>query len=276
MMSRVEIYYFSGTGNSLHVAKELQRRIPETKLIPMVSLLNQEVIETNGETIGLVFPIYLMKIPVPVKRFLEKLDFKSTKYIMAIATRGGSPSLANIDIEKILEKKGKSLDAYFSLNMPWNSPVGLMPTYIPGLTDYPATSEKISKLESEVQSKLDLIQKLIVNQEKHSPHPFNLSLKNLTSLLTGPAETANENKNIDFYADSACTGCGICEKVCLSRKIEMINEKPVWQQVVQCYFCYACFNFCPVQAILIKNIYTKKDGRYFHPEVTAIDIGGQK
>ena len=34
-----EIYYFSGTGNSLHVAKELQKRMPETKLIPILSLV---------------------------------------------------------------------------------------------------------------------------------------------------------------------------------------------------------------------------------------------
>lgn len=275
-MSKVAIYYFSGTGNSLHVARELQKRIPETTLIPMVSLLNQEVIETNGETIGLVFPIYLMKIPAPVKQFFEKLDLRSAKYILAIATRGGSPSLANKDIEKILEQKGKSLDAYFSLNMSWNSPVGLMPANIPGVTDYPATPEKIAKLEAEVLDKLDLIEKIIINQEKHSPHPFNLSLKNLTSLLTPPVETANENKNIDFYADSTCTGCGICEQVCLSKKVKMINEKPEWQKEVQCYFCYACFNFCPAQSILIRNLYTKKEGRYSHPEVTAMDIGGQK
>jgi len=40
-----EIYYFSGTGNSLHVAKELQKRLPETNLIPIVSLLNKDVIK---------------------------------------------------------------------------------------------------------------------------------------------------------------------------------------------------------------------------------------
>ncbi len=50
-----EIYYFSGTGNSLHVARELQKRIPETNLIPMVSLLNKDIIEINGETLGLCF-----------------------------------------------------------------------------------------------------------------------------------------------------------------------------------------------------------------------------
>ena len=77
-MSKVEIYYFSGTGNSLHVARELQKRIPESKLIPMVSLLNEDIIETKGETIGFVFPVYLSSTPAPVRRFLKKINLKPT------------------------------------------------------------------------------------------------------------------------------------------------------------------------------------------------------
>lgn len=46
-----EIYYFSGTGNSLHVVQELQKRIPQAKLIPMVSLLEIESSKTQAETI---------------------------------------------------------------------------------------------------------------------------------------------------------------------------------------------------------------------------------
>jgi len=60
-----EIYYFSGTGNSLHVAKELQKRIPETKLIPMVSLLNRDIIETSAETVGFIFRSILQWLRVP-------------------------------------------------------------------------------------------------------------------------------------------------------------------------------------------------------------------
>ncbi len=45
--------------------------------------------------------------------------------------------------------------------------------------------------------------------------------------------------------------------------------------ILQCYYCYACFNFCPEQSILVKN-YTHKDGRYYHPDVTAKDIAEQK
>ena len=55
----VEIYYFSGTGNSLHVAQELQSRISGTKLIPIVSLLHNDSIAASGETVGFVFPVYL-------------------------------------------------------------------------------------------------------------------------------------------------------------------------------------------------------------------------
>jgi len=102
---RTEIYYFSGTGNSLYVAKELQKLIPETNLIPIVSLLNKDVIETNAETTGFVFPIYYMAIPTPVKNFIKKLDLKSTKYIFAITTRLGTPHSAFTDIDKILKKK---------------------------------------------------------------------------------------------------------------------------------------------------------------------------
>jgi Pyruvate/2-oxoacid:ferredoxin oxidoreductase delta subunit len=41
------------------------------------------------------------------------------------------------------------------------------------------------------------------------------------------------------------------------------------------FFCYACFNFCPRQAILVKG-YNLKTGCYNHPGIRAEDIAGQK
>ena len=77
-----EIYYFSGTGNSLHVARELQKRIPDTKLIPIVCLLNKDIIETKAKKVGFVFPIHLAMAPAPIIEFLKKLDLKSAEYIL--------------------------------------------------------------------------------------------------------------------------------------------------------------------------------------------------
>jgi len=277
-----EIYYFSGTGNSLHVARELQKRIPETRLIPMVSLLNDDVIEAKGETIGFVFPIHLSSTPDPVRRFLKKIDLKTTQYIFAVTTNCGYPGKVNIYLEKLLKKRGKSIDAYFTLKMMGNSPKGLMPSFMIA-QDWASriTKETISALEYAVQNKFDTIHKVILNKEKNTgkddPNPPNFFMKYADRLLHLPVEWASEytNPKINFYADSTCTGCSLCEKVCLSKKIKMNNGKPLWQKDVKCYYCYACFNFCPEQSILVKN-YTHKDGRYYHPDITAKDIAEQK
>ncbi|MHC1782028.1 MAG: hypothetical protein AB9891_04560 [Anaerolineaceae bacterium] len=90
----IEIYYFSGTGNSLHAARELQCRLPAAVLIPITRLLQDRVIRSHAEVVGLVFPNFCLTIPIPVKEFLTRGDFSSTRYLFAVCTRGGSPSQA--------------------------------------------------------------------------------------------------------------------------------------------------------------------------------------
>ncbi len=153
-----EIYYFSGTGNSLHIAKELQKRIPETDIKPIVNLLNQDDIKTTGEIVGFIFPIHLAMAPYPIKMFLKKLDLKSTKYIYAIATRSGSQHRAFIDLEKILNKKAKDLDSFFNLNMASNDPKFE--------NWHQATENEIANFESEVQKKLTISKRLLLIKKK--------------------------------------------------------------------------------------------------------------
>jgi flavodoxin len=168
-----DIYYFSGTGNSLHVAKELQKRLPETNLIPIVSLLNKDVIKTNAETVGFVFPIYFTTVPVPVRRFLKKLNLKSAKYTFSVLTRIGTFCVANINVKGILKKKGKSLDSQFILNMASNSPTGLKPGKGDENWANQINEKKVLQLESEVQSSLDSIHKIILDQEKYPKKALN-------------------------------------------------------------------------------------------------------
>lgn len=270
----MDIYYFSGTGNSLHVAKELQKRIPEANLIPIVGLLNENGIETKGDTVGFVFPIYLMSVPAPVRKFFRKLDLKSCRYVFAIASYESNPGMANTYLNKVLKKKGKGLDSYFTIKMAGNSPKGLMPGFmIKKDWDQRITGEKTKELEAGIQNSLDLIREVLLKQEKY---PKAEKYRNYFQEHIIPVITENTKAQINFYPDSGCTGCGLCEDVCLSQKIKIIDGKPMWQKDVQCYYCYACFNFCPYQSILIKNAYTEKNGRYHHPEVTANEIALQK
>lgn len=273
-MNQIAIYYFSGTGNSLHVARELEQRLPGTTLIPIVSLLDEARIESGAETVGFVFPTYLTSVPAPVRQFLKKLDVSSSRYIFAVITRIGTFCVADTYVAKALKKKGKTLDASFILNMANNSPTGLKPVGDKNWTRQ-IMPEKIAALETAVQSMLDSIQECIVARKKHfRPGSSALAAAFLEAVMSFLTE--NTKREIPFYTDSTCNGCGICEKVCLANKIRMSDAKPVWDRGVPCYYCYACFNFCPVQAILVKKLYTEKNGRYFHPAVNAHDIGAQK
>lgn len=273
-MGKTEVYYFSGTGNSLYVARELQKGIREANLTSMVSLLNKDVIDTDGETIGLVFPIHLAMAPAPVMGFLKKLDLKSAKYIFAVATRAGSQHRAFIDLENILKKKGKILDSYFTLNMASNDPK---------FEDWrPATNEELTELESEVKNNLDLIQEIVTNKERNREKDINFTVPMPAfSILSLILPILNRFYNIEFYSNSKCVGCGTCAKVCLSRKVKIIDEKPVWEKDTSCFSCHACLNYCPEQAVQINSSrflksYTEDNGRYSHPYATADDIAGQK
>ncbi len=275
-MTNVELYYFSGTGNSLYVAKELQKRIPETTLIPIVSLLNKDTILTDVEVVGFVFPTYGLTIPMPVKHFLKKLDVESSMYLFAVTTRAGSKCLGISKIEKILKEKGKALDAYFVLTMPDNNPK--FETY------RVQSKDEFAKTEAQTQERLDFMQKIIVNRERYrgkNSHavPVNYVVERLA--LLGMMYAEYDGVNDYFYSDSKCRGCGTCEKVCLSSKIKMENGKPTWQTNTKCFTCYACLNYCPSRAVQIKTkwymkSYTEKNGRYPHPYATADDIRQQK
>lgn len=281
-MSEVEIYYFSGTGNSLYIAKELQKRIPDSSLKSIAGQLKKDVIETRTKTVGFVFPIHGMTVPIPVRKFIKKINLKSTSYIFLIITRGGTKCFAVSETKKILKKKGKNLDSFFIQTM-FNNDPKLESFEIP-------TKEEISVLEIKIQKRLEFIKKTIVNKEKYREKdidyvtfpfikPVTFLLERLVLLATRYAE--HDGAKDYFYSDSRCKSCGTCEKVCQSGKIKMVDGKPLWQKDIKCYLCYACLNYCPSESVQIKSqwfmkSHTRTKGRYPHPFAKVKDIAVEK
>jgi NAD-dependent dihydropyrimidine dehydrogenase PreA subunit len=283
----IDIYYFSGTGNSLHVARELQARIPQTRLVPIVSLLHRDAVTASAETVGLVFPQYASSTPKVVDRFIGKLDLAAARYIFAVATRGGTTCYAFQQVDKLLKRKGRRLDACFVLTMPSGSE--------PLVEECPEklTQERIARLESEMLERLDAIQATITAQETHREEdcrgldipppaflkPYMPIINLLGPCLLSLAKLAESR--FGFYVDSKCTGCGLCERVCLAQKIQMMDERPVWQDEAECFGCLACLNYCPEASIQDESTWylrswTPENRRYHHPKITAKGIAEQK
>lgn len=279
-----EIFYFSGTGNSLFVAKELQKRIPESELIPIVCMLKRDKILSTGSTVGIVFPVHALTIPIAVSRFIKKIDLSNAKYVFAVATRGGGTIFYGFKkINNLLRKQKKFLSSEFIIDMYSNeSRTG---TFIP-----PIESD-IETIEQDALRKLDTIEEMILKKGNHREDIRDHKTKSgsnpissfmIERLVLALMEIADHTKGANyFYHDDKCTGCGVCEKVCLSEKIKMVDGRPVWQRDVLCYMCFACLNFCPVRSVQINDIpgvksHTKENERYSHPYASICDISKQK
>ncbi len=269
---KTEIYYFSGTGNSLHVAKEISKQIPGSHLIPMVSLLKQDTIQIQADKVVLVYPTHLMTIPYPVRQFLLKADFSQVSCISAAATYLGILNISDIAIDRIITNQNKQLNSFFLINMVCNSATGVRPGKGDPRWKNMITPEEIDKKEKNVSEAVPQIVKAITNSETHLKRKgvFRKLIERLITPLT-----KNAKEKLRYYADDTCTSCGLCAQVCPSDKIIMKEGKPLWLDDVTCYYCYACFNFCPEQAVLLPN-FTEKKGRFHHPDVSAEEIASQK
>jgi len=265
----MDIFYFSGTGNSLHVARELGARFPDASLIPIISVLDKKTIKTRDEVVCLVFPIHAFTLPWPVRDFLEKTDFDSASYILAVASRVCFVKVFD-DIDQLLRRHGKGLNAGFSFEMPQN--------YIPVFNVY--SQQEQARVEAAMLKDLDRIVQTVAERETHHPKDpawnFPISHAIIPMVSWWFRKVRFPDMARSFYADNRCTGCGTCERVCLSNKIQMIDGKPVWDNAIQCTYCFACLHYCPEEAIQIRGRKTDSKGRYNHPSVKARDIAEQK
>lgn len=274
-MVKTKIYYFSGTGNSLHIARELQKRIPDSLLLPILAFKDMDLVKVDAEKVGFVFPIYFTTIPAPVRDLISRLDLTSVKYTFMTATRIGTFTIADKLVNSLLKKRGRKLDSFIIVNMASNSPTGLKP----GKGDpkwIERTSEKeVERMEKELLPSLEEFAEAVNKSERYPGKMISNPVGTLTRPLMDML-TKGIKSEVGYVTDDTCIGCGTCERVCPSNKVKLVKGKPVWQKDVQCYYCFACFNFCPEQAILVEKKWVRKDGRYHHLDVSLEDIVHQK
>jgi flavodoxin len=117
-MKKNVIFYFSGTGNSYQVARDLSEHLEESEVIPIVDFKEKNI--TGYESVGIVFPTYFWGIPNIVKKFLEDTLVNGETYIYAVTTCGGTQGASLHQINDRLKKQGRRLDAGFRVVMPDN------------------------------------------------------------------------------------------------------------------------------------------------------------
>lgn len=260
-MKSTQIFYFSGTGNSYKVAKEIASEL-KCGAIPIQKFNGLETIDIDAEKIGLVFPAFYMRIPRIVEKFLNNIKDYRNRYVFAVVTVAGISGPIFKMISKILNEKNGYLSAGFIVRMP--------PSYF---TDANLLSPKFQKMILKKSNmKIHQIISYISESKTGRIESFNLIF---TLLFRGLIEKRFSNgyyePTIDrnFWVDENCSNCDTCIKLCPVNNISHSEGKLVWNG--KCEKCLACLNWCPKKAIQFSNI-SKNRTRYHHPEVTIDEM----
>ncbi|TLG76768.1 EFR1 family ferrodoxin [Culicoidibacter larvae] len=246
------LFYFSGTGNTLYIAEQIQKAFSDASLLPMHKLADIPHEAINGKTLILLYPVYYIRPPVYVKKMLHQANtLLANATIILIATYSGNSGYAFKDIETILPQKPSQT---FSIKMPGN--------YYREYSAYPKKYQ--DRLLKKADKKLETIIIAIKNRHVTRDKPINIISK-LYNKKTTIIQNNFQMMDAQFKVSDACTKCTTCQNICPVQNIS-IEEQVQWHH--HCEQCMACLQWCPENAITIENISPKRK-RYTNPHISA-------
>jgi ferredoxin/flavodoxin len=249
------IFCFSGTGNSLVVARDIAERLGDTKIVLIADAMKEERIDLPYERVGFVCPAYFGSLPPIIGRFAAKLDLSKAQYVFAVITAGAIHGGSFDSLGRLIAERGGCLNAGFPVQMPGNyiAMYGAWPARLQRFL-YKKTKKKTAKIAQSIKEK----------RTNRSCEENTKTSKPLTDRMSGYEKFAK-----DYRVTEKCTGCETCVKICPMRNITMVDGKPQFGE--NCERCMACIQWCPVKAIEYKNI-TAKRKQYRHPDVKSSDL----
>ena len=249
MSNRTVIYFFSGTGNTLFLARELCRRIPDATLVPIAALRDQRQVVPGCKTIGFCFPNHGGQLPTAMRKFVEKLKLAGDEYLFALVSSGGTGCNAFETINKVVKENAPRLRGEFLIQVPSFNPK------TDDLSTLPSEHD-IEEFRRTVPAKLDRIADAVINEKTETvsdapPYRLPWIIAKLVPFVLRVVERFPSFQKAYFYADPSCTGCATCVRVCPTCRITVKDRTPTWDATVPCYFCHACLAFCPVGAVQV-------------------------
>lgn len=261
---RIELRYFTGTGNSYRIIDTCRTVFNQSGHTVTVSEINAEEKEiAESGLLGFCFPVYAFGIPRICRKYLASVrSFKNRQKAFVLITAGDSDEsgFATAECEKILKRKNCDIVYTGVIQMPINWKTSPEPPYPP------AKDEALEIIKAGVGQAQVIAGEILNGVRKH--HQFSYPARYTKWRFYKDywlfKYMGLQNLWRTFRVYDSCNGCSICAKICPTGSIQMSGRKPAWTST--CEQCMRCVNFCPNESIYqTMGGDTKGKNRYHEP-----------
>jgi len=252
------VLYFSATGNTAFIAKEIARRLGDTCLNLLDRIRTGDYSEIHSEKPFIICaPVYVCEMPRFLSNYLKKQTFTGNRNVYFIFTSGGYCGISGVLAKSMFKKKNMNYMGHAEFRMPRNYVVS---------NAYPMLSEEeICERLTNAYILLDPVASDIRDGRMLSARHVYL-FETLITLPFNPVWSRFKYRTKDFFTTEKCISCGKCVSLCPLSNISLSEGKPVWGN--RCSHCMACIGNCPTEAIEYGNITQSKEkynlGKYAH------------
>ena len=243
------VLYFSATGNTEFIAKEIAKRLGDEciNLLDRIKTQNYAPIHSEKPFV-ICAPVYVCEMPRFMSKYLKKQTFSGSKDVYFIFTSGGYCGCSGVLAKSLIKGKNMVYRGHAEFTMPRNYVVN---------DSYPMLERpEVEKRILGSYQQLDQVASDILSGNKLTARHVYL-FETLITVPFNPVWCKYKLTAKEFYAKDSCVGCGKCVKLCPLNNIKLVDQKPVWGD--RCTHCMACIGNCPVEAIEYGTITQNKE-----------------
>ncbi|MBR6959553.1 MAG: EFR1 family ferrodoxin [Clostridiales bacterium] len=257
------VIYFSATGNTEFIAREIASRIGDECLNLIDRIKNNDLSPLLSDRPWIICsPVYVCEMPRFFTAFLRDLPLEGCKDVYYVFTSGGYAGSSGPLGKSLMRRKGMIFRGYTEFVMPRNYPVSKKYDML----GKEQTEERLKNAYQRIDEVAD-----IIRDGGKLPHRYVFFLEKVVTLPFNPVWCSKVFKADDFTVSDSCVGCGLCAKLCPLNNIMITDGKPSWGST--CTHCMACLGNCPKEAIeygertVNKGKYNLKRYKYYVDEL---------
>ena len=259
------IFYFTGTGNCLHVARELaagEGEGAQPVSIPQQMRREGELAYAD-DAIGIVFPLYGHLMPAMVREFIHRASF-DTPYFYLIETYGRRHA-NGVELAREEARAAGIEPAYISTLL-------MVDNWLPSfdmdeeraLIPEKRIDENLARIKADVSARKRWIEP-VTDADRAAHEEF---------LRFGMRFEAPDLGGFLSIDGDRCTGCGACARVCpagcISLEVGIARRDAL--AGLGCNACLACIHACPARAISLPMGEKNPSARFRNEHVRLADI----